>query len=229
MVEYYLTPNYWIVYNFKPTSIVLHSTRGGSGSRHGLEVEYDATVNWFGNTVSIASTHAVVSPTRIAYLLPTSARYPNIPHKTGRDGLEKYPYWHLNIGFTGIAPHCLGIEFTQEFEGDPYSSKVIENGLNVIEQWCRTYDIPASWIADPRGGLIKTSSEMSGLICHQNVRLGKTDPGSKFPYENFIKDLQKSLQPNWGGVDLESEVQELRTKLNFLEVRFNNHLGDHDA
>lgn len=107
----------------RTTGIVVHSTRGGSGS---LETELDGTVGWE-NRPNGDSCHAVVSPTRTAYPV--------------RDDLIA---WHCRARNA----YTLGIEFCQPKIGDSIPASEVRRGAQVCARWCLKYQIPPAWNLD---------------------------------------------------------------------------------
>ena len=69
----------------------------------------------------------------------------------------------------------LGIEFCQPLLRDKYSDWQIEQGIAICVEWCRKYGIK------PSTATIRRHSDTE-----QGKRDGKSDPGSPFPYADFM-------------------------------------------
>lgn len=160
--------------------VIIHATRSGVGPNWPSELE--ATLNHFANPYpskpeSRASSHWVIGPAGEKVRVVPDARQA----------------WHAaedNLAF--------GIELCQSLRFDPFTDAQIEALVDVCAGYCTDFGVPP---------VHSTSSNAPGFIGHEESdhgrRVGKTDPGSMFPWVTFIDRLRAKLHPMGPGEEPE--------------------------
>jgi N-acetyl-anhydromuramyl-L-alanine amidase AmpD len=150
--------------------VVIHATRSGKSMN---PTEFEGTLNWFSRTDSQVSAHWVI----------------------GRDGKKArvvsdgQQAWHAgehNVGW--------GIELEQGVSDDGFTKKQLASLLDVCAGYVLDFGVPPVHTLD--AGQI-------GFIGHeetkQGKRVGKSDPGPKFDWNDFIADLKRRTAPTPDG------------------------------
>jgi N-acetyl-anhydromuramyl-L-alanine amidase AmpD len=161
-----LSPNF----NASPPTqrlVVIHSTRSGTSNNPS---EFEGTLNWFSRTDSQVSSHWVV----------------------GRDGRKArvvsdgQQAWHAgehNVGW--------GIELEQGVSSDGFTKKQLDSLVEICAGYVMDFGVPAVHTLD---------AGQTGFIGHeetrQGKRVGKSDPGPTFPWDEFIEDLKQATAPS---------------------------------
>lgn len=211
------TPNYWPIRR-TPTTVGLHTTRGGKHdllhrrTRHGLQVEYNATRSWFSQRASQASGHVLVGP------MGRLCRFcigpvPLMLDAAAIHEAEAMPRWHAGIGQHGVALTSLAIELVQEWPDDAFDGLVLERGAEVCAVWARDYAIPVRWIAEPGVSFDGTTSTQPGFWLHEQI-VNKTDPGPMFPAREWLSTVAGLAVPSFPGAET---LPGLRARLAHLE------------
>jgi N-acetylmuramoyl-L-alanine amidase len=146
-------------------SIVIHTT----------EVDYQGTLNFFLNPASQVSAHFVIAPDgQIVQMVDTARKA-----------------WHA----TYYNSRSIGIEMVG-YAGNP--STWNENNLGALSDllaWLVTaYDVS---LTHPSGNAYDFSNDRynrTGLVAHGQVQpWNRTDPGSFFPWESILVDVQQKI------------------------------------
>lgn len=184
-----LIPKPWLVRprKYVPRLITIHATRGKSAPN----LQYSATRNWLQS----------VSNEQENFSWGSSCNFivGNDPGEiTLVSSFEVYSSWGCGFGETGtwsVDEHGFSIEIPQSVGLEAFDVDAINNALDVCEYLCRTYNITPVRIPF----LSQTGEIPSGLVGHEDTangkKLGKTDPGDKFPWDSFITTLAKRLSP----------------------------------
>ena len=154
-----------------PGCVVLHSTRSGRPDFSDAE-ECAATVSWFLNPESYASSHWVISETERVRMVP-----------------DEYPSWHA--GWHSWQGY--GIEITQPVSDRRYTDGHYENLVEVCVPYVRR-GIPIVRI-----DYLEYASTEKGFVGHEDTEqgwsVGKTDPGVMFDYSRFFAQLRNACGP----------------------------------
>ncbi len=163
-----LSPNYNQYANGTPVpmpftakTVIIHSTRSG----HSMNpTEFQGTLNYM-KVPGTDSSHWVISRTG------TKARVV----------ADDRQAWHAQED----NDNAWGIELEQGIETDGFTPEQIQALVEVCRDYRDNYGVPARH---------STNSIEGGFIGHQEtaqgIRNGKSDPGSLFPWTEFIADLQ---------------------------------------
>lgn len=152
--------------------VVLHATRSGVSAQWPQELL--ATLNHFANPYqnnpeSRASAHWVIG-------------YAGEKARVVPDTRQAWHAGEDNLAF--------GIEICQSLRFDPFTDAQIDALVDVCAGYCTDFGVPAVHV---------TSSSKDGFIGHEESdhgrRVGKTDPGTMFPWVSFIDKLRAKLHP----------------------------------
>ena len=169
-----------------PRVIILHGTRGPTT----LAAQYGATVNWFTNSgngrsgLGWGSQADAVVGTRSGEITFFGDYRTSRPNWSAGFGGNSATTW-------GADEWALSLELAHRALGDPFHDEVIENALVVCRHWMQEFGIPATHIAWDQ---LRSEDVPHGLIGHDETanghRLGKSDPGHSFPWNNFLRRLR---------------------------------------
>jgi N-acetyl-anhydromuramyl-L-alanine amidase AmpD len=151
--------------------VVIHATRSGVSNNPN---ELEGTLNHFNNPYpnepqKRASAHWVIGRAGMkARVIP--------------DGVRAWHAAEHNVGF--------GIELEQGVESDGFTDLQIEALVAVCRGYVKDFGVPPVHVSD---------LPASGFLGHQETpqgrRVGKSDPGSLFPWEAFMAELQGPPPP----------------------------------
>lgn len=148
VVQYAAPGNFAVGPRAQTRGVVVHTTRGGSGS---LEEDYRSTVAWFQNPQSGVSAHLVVGPSEVARCL--------------HDTAIGYHAKTANQAF-------LGLEIAQPTISTPISDFQYAAAAEACRRWAEQYGFPLERVmTEAAAGLVGHQDTESGK------QDGKTDPG----------------------------------------------------
>ena len=161
-----------------PRLIIVHSTRGGSAS---YRQEYDGTISWSRSSNNDqggwgSSEQRVIQGRDVAVIV-TDRR--QCTYGAGFAG----PGSVFAVDF-----HGLDLELVQMRADTPFEPLTLDTAARQCAAWCIEYDIPVQRIPYLSQN---QSLSVSGFVGHEDTGngrlLGKTDPGPKFPWGNFLE------------------------------------------
>lgn len=156
--------------------IIVHSTRGGVDDGG----DFTRTLYWFANTNSKASAHIVIGH----------------EGEVGRCVSDLQGAWHAGDGLGPMNLGSLAIEFAQELPTTEYTDAQIASGANVCGIWCAAYGLDPRYTPAPEEGSWWNTSGITGHAEYDATktgrRFGKTDPGTLFPWPEFIRQVRES-------------------------------------
>lgn len=165
VVQYAAPANFAAGPRARTIGVVVHTTRGGSGS---LEDDYRSTVAWFQNPQAGVSAHLVVGPSEVARCLHDSA-----------------------IGYHARTANAvwLGLEIAQPTMSTPLNDFQYAAAAEACRLWAAAYGFPLarSW-SETVPGLVGHEDTESGR------QDGKTDPGTLpagvFDWDRFLAECR---------------------------------------
>jgi hypothetical protein len=166
-----------------PRIIIVHATRGASAQA----VQYAATKSWFNSTGNGSAAQGWGGCATIVI---------------GQDGqkctfmdeLREVPRFSAGYGsFSEPNGWCadywgLSMELAQSAAQEDFDPRTIERAAMQIAEWCKRYGIDPvhRQYLDQRGA----QPAQTGIVGHDELengrKLGKTDPGPKFPWTQFM-------------------------------------------
>jgi N-acetyl-anhydromuramyl-L-alanine amidase AmpD len=175
--------------------ILIHATRGPTTP----QLQYRATINWF----------AFPSLTEKAKR-KLRGWGPMADFCVGYNGeLAQFgdyqttrPNWSAGYGAKGVATwpadaHAISIEVAQSDKLEPYSEASLKTLTWLCQRLMDEYNIPADFFLDVNQRMDQPIPR--GFTGHENLangeRLGKTDPGVKFPWIPFMDWLDPAQTP----------------------------------
>ncbi len=170
-----------------PRVIVIHATRGPVAP----ELQYDATVNW-----CVRPSAAVVAKRRVQRWGPMADFVVGARGEVGQFGDYRTERANWAAGFGGSSrttygadEHAIAIECAQSSALEDYTGACVEAAAAL----CRGTLVPEFNIAvtlidfwDQRRDTAVPSGFSGHDRCANGRRLGKTDPGPKWPWDAFL-------------------------------------------
>jgi hypothetical protein len=190
-----VTPQLWLVADrpanaWPPRLIIIHATRGETMQ----ELQYDATKNWFQSASNCQGdgswggcAHAVISHTGQLCRFISDAQ---TAHYAAGFGANFPP-----LGWS-CDDFGLSLELAQSSHQEPFAQATIDRAAEVCAAWCAAYGIPPVHVTklDQRG----REPQVKGIVGHDETengtKLHKSDPGDKFPWNDFIAKVQAIMR-----------------------------------
>ncbi len=201
-IEVYPTQNIWngsgTRYGRDVRFVALHGTRSGR-SGFGPEQEYSATVHWFKNPDSNASTEYVVGPGKVAVFV-SQAQHNMLLHSANSGTLKgdnlllaaaKYGHWHLGIGANDVSLSSVGIEVPQSFKGDRLDTHVYQTLVELCKDLVRLF--PKIAVMEVPKPVVAVQKATGGFFEHLTVNETKSDIGPPYDLTRFLHDVNASV------------------------------------
>jgi len=176
-----------------PRIIVIHATRGGSGS---YRLEYDGTIVWSRSPNNNqggwgSSEQRVLQGRDVAIIVDTQRQCTYGAGYAGPGSLY------------AVDSYGLDLEIAQMRIDTPFEETTLDTAARQCAAWCILYHIPVVRIPylDQSKPL-----QVAGFVGHEDTGngriLGKSDPGPAFPWPSFLNKVSGYIQQETAPVPL---------------------------
>lgn len=166
-----------------PMLIIVHATRGPAAQA----LQYQATVGWFNNPANQGGAATLV----ISHLgqLCRFMDDDHIPQYSAGFGAYGYPRgWSAD-------DWGLSMELAQSDKQEPFADATIERAAMQAAEWCLIHGISPVHLGSI--SQVGPAPTVSGIIGHDELengrKLGKSDPGRQFPWDDFIARVRRYM------------------------------------
>jgi len=191
IVREYVEPKSWLraSRNEEPTIIIIHATRGHTTPN----LQYLATKNWVRSTQNNPEGD-------FSWGSSCDFIIGNEPGEICQVGrLSDRANWSAGYGNSytntwGADTKAISIEVAQSAAIEHFDKDAIENLTILCVELVLFYNIPVRHITY----LSQTGNPPGGFVGHDEtangVKLGKSDPGDKFPWDSFIREVNRRVE-----------------------------------
>lgn len=195
-----------------PRIIIVHATRGASAQ----SAQYGATKGWFNSTGNGSAAQgwggcATIVISHEGQLCRFMDELHEVPRFSAGYGSFSEPngwcadYWGLSM------------ELAQSASQEDFDPRTIERAALQTATWCKAYGIDPvhRQYFDQRGA----QPAFTGIVGHDELengrKLGKTDPGPKFPWQQFMVRVNDFM----GSSPAAIQEEEIMTRFNAVAPR----------
>lgn len=188
IIKEYIEPQPWLKRprNEEPTHIIIHATRGATTPN----LQYLATKNWARSVYNQQQNHAWGAS--FDFIVG------NEPGEICQVGpLTKHASWSAGFGDSGTwgaDTKSIAIEVAQSDKLENFDPDAIENLIRLCVELVLFYNIPVRRISY----LSQVGYSPGGFVGHEDTangrKTGKSDPGSKFPWDSFIREVNRRVE-----------------------------------